>query len=162
MPIKRDAALVPLSSEHHRALLLAFQCKQAASGRALAGAGRTPRLQVGLVEHAFAEVMDGHFRAEEELLAPLLAPHLPQGEELVRLRADHEELRRLRGALREGPDEALPALLGAFAQKLEAHVRWEERELFAVAERVLTAEEKRKLEEALPTRLSAAACAVRR
>lgn len=151
-PIKREPALLALSQEHHRALLLAFQCKQAAAGRQLAGAGSTPRAQAAMVEQAFVELLDAHFAAEENLLAPLLAPHT----DVSRLKEDHQELQRLRASLLTSDE-----VLAEFALKLEAHVRWEERELFAIAERALSAEEKKKLAELL-ARSPAAACAIKR
>ena len=50
-----------------------------------------------------------------------------------RLRGEHAELQRLLDAARAGPTEQR-ALLTAFADLLERHIRWEERDLFPYAE----------------------------
>jgi hemerythrin-like domain-containing protein len=107
-------------------------------------------------------MLEAHFAAEEQLLAPPLARHLGDSHaDLVRLRNEHVELQRLRASLRAEAEEAgQRRLLGLFAQQLEAHVRWEERELFPLAEATLTADEKRALGDQLPSRLSAPACSV--
>jgi hypothetical protein len=133
VPIKRSRELKPLSSEHHQALLVSYQLR-----RGLAGHGDTagaPRDVPGLLALArrFEEAtLRPHARAEEELLAQ----YLPAAD-ARRLSADHAELRRLLDqAGRGGPPEARQAL-SAFAELLERHVRWEERELFPAFERAV-------------------------
>ena len=130
MPLKRSRELKPLSSEHHQALLVAFQLK-----KGLAGHGETacaPKDLPGLVALAKRyedALLHSHTRAEEELLGR----HL-DAEQLGRLRSEHQEMRRLMGEAKSTrPAEARTALL-AFADLLERHVRWEERELFPYAE----------------------------
>ena len=70
-----------------------------------------------------------HFRAEEEVLLPLVpADAEPAGRRLTR---DHAEIRRRARALGEQPDRDAAAELG---ELLAAHVRFEERELFPLLE----------------------------
>jgi hemerythrin-like domain-containing protein len=70
-----------------------------------------------------------HARAEEELLGRLIT-----GPDMSRLREEHGELSRLIEAARSGRPGDQRGHLSAFADLLERHVRWEERELFPYAE----------------------------
>lgn len=133
MPAKRSRELKPLSSEHHQALLVAFQLKQGLAGHPdSAGAPKDLAGLVSLARRFEEAVLRPHVRAEEELLARFL----PEGD-AQRLAFEHRELTRLVEAARQGrPQDARPAL-SAFAILLERHVRWEERELFDAFERAV-------------------------
>jgi hypothetical protein len=128
--MKRSRELRPLSSEHHQALLVAFQLKKGLAGHAeTAGAPRDlPGLQ-GLARRFDEQILRPHGRAEEELLGRFLV----EGD-MARLRAEHAELGRLIDAGRTARPPELRVQLAAFADLLERHVRWEERELFPYAE----------------------------
>lgn len=134
--MKRSRELRPLSAEHHQALLVAFQLRKGLEGHPeAAGAPRDLPGLVSLARRFEEQVFRPHAAAEEELLGH----HLPPGD-LARLRAEHGELKGLADlARRSGPAEARGAL-AAFADLLERHVRWEERELFPEAERTLGGE----------------------
>jgi hemerythrin-like domain-containing protein len=128
--MRRSRELKPLSSEHHQALLVAFQLKKGLAGHAeSAGA---PKDLPGLLQLArkFEEqIFRPHARAEEELLAVIV-----QAADLSRLRSEHAEMTRLLELSHSARPGDLRAHLGAFADLLERHVRWEERELFPYAE----------------------------
>ena len=123
--MKRSDALLQLSREHHGALALALAAKRAAAANH-AGDIEMVAKRVGA---AFARELAPHFCEEEDWLLPQL---LAAGEtELVaRTLAEHAELRALVAQLRH-PDA--PTLL-RFAERLKAHVRFEEGELFETAE----------------------------
>ena len=128
--MRRSRELKPLSSEHHQALLVAFQLKKGLAGHAeSAGA---PKDLPGLLQLArkFEEqIFRPHARAEEELIAKLV-----EAGDLARLCSEHAEMTRLLELSRTARPGDLRAHLGAFADLLERHVRWEERELFPYAE----------------------------
>src|SRR5512140_1261736 len=127
--MKRSRELKPLSSEHHQALLVAFQLKQGLAGHAdSAGAPKDLPGLAGLARRFDEQILRAHTRAEEELLGKYLA-----AQDMARLRTEHSELRRLVGTSRAN-GSGVRADLGAFADLLERHVRWEERELFPYAE----------------------------
>jgi hemerythrin-like domain-containing protein len=128
--MRRSRQLKPLSSEHHHALLVAFQLKQALAGHAdSAGAPKDLAGLAGLVRRFSIQVLSTHTRTEEDVLGSYLAPA-----DLERLRAEHLQLARLvEAAAAQTPAERRAALTG-FADLLERHVRWEERELFPYAE----------------------------
>lgn len=125
--MKRSRALKPLSSEHHQALLVSFQLKKGLAGHAeSAGAPKDLPGLAALARRFEEQILRPHCRAEEELLGR----YLTEGD-MRRLRAEHAELQRLLDASRESDQRAQ---LTAFADLLERHIRWEERDLFPYAE----------------------------
>jgi len=137
MASKRSRELRPLSSEHHQALLVAFQIRKAISGHAeTAGAPKDLDGLSALARRFEESVFLAHIGAEEDLLVRHMSP-----EDARRLREEHAQLRLLlhqaRGASRDGRR----APLSAFADLLERHVRWEERELFDRCEASIDPEE---------------------
>ena len=128
--MKRSRALKPLSSEHHQALLVAFQLKKGLQGHPeAAGAPKDLPGLVALARRFEEQVFRTHARAEEDLLGR----YLTEGD-MRRLRDEHVEMTRLVDAVKTSRPAEQRAQLAAFAELLERHIRWEERELFAYAE----------------------------
>jgi hypothetical protein len=128
--MKRSRELKPLSSEHHQALLVAFQLKKGLAGHAeSAGAPKDLPGLLSLARRFEEQIFRTHARAEEDLLGRII-----QAGDMERLRAEHVEMTRLLELARTARPGDLRAHLGAFADLLERHVRWEERELFPYAE----------------------------
>ena len=128
--MKRSRELRPLSSEHHQALLIAFQLKKGLAGHPeAAGAPKDLPGLLGLARRFDEQLFRAHARAEEELLGKWLTSG-----DMARLRADHAELGRLLEAARDARAVEQRAHLSAWADLLDRHVRWEERELFPYAE----------------------------
>ncbi len=126
--MKRDPRLVGLSSEHHHALVLARSLS-----RLVAGGGADAAAARHLAER-FARELEPHFAVEEEVLLPAL--RAVGEEELVeKTLADHAFLRAQARAAGAGD----PGGLGAFAERLTEHVRFEERVLFPCCEAKLPA-----------------------
>ena len=128
--MKRHQQLQDLSREHHGALQLALHAKRAT----LSGDATRIAASAAACVNAFAAELNPHFVIEETTLLPEL---VQKGEhDLVqRTLAEHEEMRRLIAQLKS-PDANT---LQRFAELLSAHVRFEERELFEVAQRYLEA-----------------------
>lgn len=128
--MKRSAILQPLSREHHTALSLAKTCERAVLSGELAQIAQACQRAI----LAFSAELEPHFQIEEQSLLPLL--NSPETQALVqRTLADHERLRALLHGLRQTDVFALDD----FGKCLAAHVRFEERELFAVLESLLKA-----------------------
>ncbi|PKO39856.1 MAG: hemerythrin HHE cation-binding protein [Betaproteobacteria bacterium HGW-Betaproteobacteria-6] len=129
--MKRHAALLQLSREHHHALKLSRLARFASdANHALAIAEAAEK-----IIEAFPEVLEPHFRSEETDLLPALAA--AGAIELVeRTLAEHAELRELNRRLVEPDSE----ILARFATLLHDHVRFEEREVFETAQQLLYAE----------------------
>ena len=79
-----------------------------------------------------------HFRIEEELLLPAYARHCSATEaDVVRVLTDHVELRRAGGDLEANAEPRLDDL-HRLGERLESHIRHEERVLFPRIEEALT------------------------
>lgn len=121
--MKRSAELTPLSHDHHGALFVALQLKRAEDEAA---------------GEAYAEFISGsgerHFRAEESVLLPGWAAADPGADSAMaaRVAADHLELRA--AGRRLAGDGLTVEELRRVGELLEAHVRFEERELFPLIE----------------------------
>lgn len=126
--MRRHQQLQDLSREHHSALQLALRARRAVQS----GDAAQIAASASACIEAFSVELDPHFVIEEGELLPALAQ---QGEhDLVqRTLAEHEQLRSLVVQLAQ-PDATT---LQRFAELLNAHVRFEERELFEVAQRHL-------------------------
>ncbi len=127
--MKRCPELRALSGDHHHALVLARTLARAADHEG----GLSEDAAWAELEARFAAELEPHFQIEESLLAPALEAG-PDSALVVRLREDHEVLRRL-----VAPGGArTSAELRCFAETLERHVRFEEHELFEAAQRTMT------------------------
>jgi hemerythrin-like domain-containing protein len=123
--MKRHVTLLQLSREHHRALVLARRIEQ------FDAAGSHQEI-LASVTSIFRRELEPHFQAEEADLLPRLGA---AGElDLVqRTLREHQYLRALAARIAAGA----AADLKPFGLALQAHVRFEERELFPVAEAAL-------------------------
>lgn len=125
--MKRDERLVELSREHHAALKLARQLKRAPSSR-------RERDALSQTVQALRIDLEFHFEDEEVRLLPVLW-HCGRADLAERLCSEHVELRALLGEAVGG--RALERL----GKVLEAHVRFEEREMFPFLEAYWTGSE---------------------
>jgi hemerythrin-like domain-containing protein len=120
MPLRRRTELKGLSEEHHNALVVALRCRRTAEGLL----DSTPEdVWPGVLEF-FALQIDPHFDIEERLLMPAL---VELGEQAMaeRMADEHERLRGFVAMTRITRRD-----LAAFASLLDAHIRFEEREVF--------------------------------
>ena len=112
-----------MSSDHHHALRLARTIQRAAS------LGTLDHILVGAVQDSYHRDLVPHFQIEEQVLLPTLTA-VGATELANRTRAEHRELHRLLDAAAIDDFDSLTS----FATLLEAHVRFEERELFPTCE----------------------------
>ena len=122
--MKRNRALIPLSHDHHHALVAARRLRRAVEEDAAA--------EAAAFSHFFAAESIRHFREEEERLFPLVADSEEARPLVVRALLEHQRLHALAGRLASGESAPLREL----GELLEAHVRFEERELFPLIERL--------------------------
>jgi len=128
--MKRTPELHGLSEDHHAALVLARKARLA--GTQGDDGTLSPDEVWAEVKARFARDLEPHFAVEERVLAPLLEAK-GESEPVARMLADHQALR---DCLRNHAEGTKASLLH-FGQLLEQHIRFEERELFALAEKVL-------------------------
>lgn len=129
--MKRHSALVTLSRDHQHALAVAQRLRRASAASA------------GQAAAAFSAfwMLEGrrHFQVEEDVLLPAYALRGDAEHPLV-VQALVEHVKIRRDALRVG-DGADLDLLHALGERLAAHVRLEEHELFPLVEGTLAAAE---------------------
>ena len=134
--MKRHPGLIPLSHDHHDALVVA---QGLVLGRSKAPRSDWPtdrRAQVDRVVAFFAHRLRWHFDIEEAHLFPAVVAHLPREAALVaQLLDEHDAMRTRVRDLEQDPTTALTVRLPSLGRLLEAHVRREERVLFEVMQR---------------------------
>ena len=130
--MKRHPALVPLSRDHHHGLVQAKRLRAGADGDDPRSAARTFLL-------FFAQETVGHFREEEELLFPLVADSEGARDPLARTLLEHQRIHALVRRLGEQVETGTPdaELMVELGELLEAHIRYEERQLFPLVERLV-------------------------
>jgi len=133
--VKRERSLWPLTHGHQHALSAAKALRERSAQPGKAGDMEELRSQV--LEFLDLE-LQGHFKAEEDLL-DLLSAALPPGDpDVVRLKTDHRTLGQL---ARKGSREDLLR----FSDLLVKHVRFEEDVLFGRIEKALSVGEEAKV-----------------
>lgn len=123
--MKRHSDLQQLSSEHHRALVIAQRLIKACAAAGVHAGADTELLQQAA--RFVADDMEPHFRWEEEALLPALAA-AGEPELVAQTLEEHAELRALAARLDE------PSAQARFGELLRQHVRFEERTLFEAAQ----------------------------
>jgi iron-sulfur cluster repair protein YtfE (RIC family) len=130
---KRHPSLIPLSEDHHHGLALALRCRKQSLGQIKPTGGEGLRARAEEFLHFYDTELSCHFRAEEEILFPLMREHVPASVTLIEaLSRDHNDVRQALPDLKAG--RALAKLIFDLGDLLERHIRKEERELFPLFE----------------------------
>jgi len=128
-PIRRSEHILQLSKEHHFSLLFCWKIRQGIQKHI------SPDRIIAYVKYFWDLHVIPHF-AEEEQIVFL---HL-RDDKVGRAMSEHEELRQAFRRLKEHPDEDPIGQLSNIADKMDTHVRYEERELFPHLEKNLAKE----------------------
>src|SRR5690606_17808950 len=123
-PLKRSTHLIQLSKEHHFSLLFCWKVRQGIKK------GIAPDRMVAYVAYFWKEHLLPHF-SEEDILFRTMEDPLIQ-----RAYREHSEINALVQTLSSSKDHVLEQL-AQVADRVEQHVRFEERELFPYLERAL-------------------------
>lgn len=126
--MRRAEALKGLSREHHEALVLARH----ASATATNPHSDTARTQRSHLLERWTQQFEPHFALEEQTLFPALE-HAGHTEVVAMALRQHTALRELMARLRQGDALAL----APWGNAMDAHVRFEERTVFPLAQEVL-------------------------
>lgn len=125
--MKRNKNIIPLSQDHHFALLSGWKIKQGVKKNI-----SYERIK-DYINYHWDNSQSFHFDEEEKVLFPYSNDELTQ-----RALDEHKEIRDLLKAINEREDFDLLVL---YADKVTEHVRFEERILFPHLEEVLTEEQ---------------------
>ncbi len=135
--MKRSKQLETLSFEHHDGLVVANRVK-----RGLEKQANTAEM-VAYVLHIWDTLLVEHFAQEEATLLEVLERTPEARERKERMLKEHQEFAGIVEKLREGVD--IEQNLTEFAELLNNHIRFEERELFPLVEELATEEELEKI-----------------
>jgi len=136
MPVKkakRHQSLIPLSREHHYALMLCLRIN-----RGLTDNSKSPEWlqeKSGQVSRFFQSDLVAHFKAEEEVVFPAMHEIAEARALILELCEDHRRLENLVQQIVSADSSSLAEKLREFARVLEAHIRKEERLLFPLYEK---------------------------
>jgi iron-sulfur cluster repair protein YtfE (RIC family) len=136
--MKRHDSLVPLSRDHHEALMLCLRIHRGLPARG--GDLEWVASKARQVAAFFESHLVRHFRSEEEGVFPKLKGIEDASVLIAELLSEHRRLEKLVEALRDCKREETASLLSNFADLLESHIRKEERVLFPLYERYVTAD----------------------
>ncbi len=145
--LRRDPALLPLSQDHHAALMQAQALSRAAAGTP-SYTGPPDRTARGFLAFRQNELL-GHFSDEEEVLLPVAERVDPEGS--ARVCSEHAEMNRLAAALQSSLDAGHDPrpIMAELGSLLHDHVRFEERAWFETLQERLGADELARLGRAL-------------
>ena len=125
--MKRHAALIPLSRQHHDGLALCVFIERDLSDDA--GPAVAERLRKQVLD-AWELELSGHFAVEEQVLFPAAREAIQQPDTVDQLVREHDEIRAEISSLESAEGSDLVAGLLSLRQRLVAHIRFEERVLF--------------------------------
>jgi hemerythrin-like domain-containing protein len=128
-PIKRSKELAPLSREHHDGLLFVWKIRQGLANNTSVETLRNFTLWF------WTNHIKPHFKEEEKVLVKFLPIDNPLVQQMIN---EHEQIRDIIVSLDQRPTTSSFELLAEFLNK---HIRFEERQLFAYAEEVLSPEQ---------------------
>jgi hemerythrin-like domain-containing protein len=127
--MRRSDALAPLSRDHQHALYAALRLRRAHPA--------TVRDAVDHFLRFFEEEGRRHFEIEEQIVLPALPPEDDEWSvAIARVREDHDAIRAAADELASVPSVESAVALG---ERLNDHVRFEERTLFMILEAHLDA-----------------------
>lgn len=125
-PLRRHPALQPWSREHHDALMFCLKIRQAIIRHV------EPERIEAYIQWTWENTLKSHVRSEESDLFPLLGVNHPM---VRRAMKEHERLEEL---FYKTPHDSQS--IQDLERSLEAHIRFEERELFELMQDELSPE----------------------
>jgi hemerythrin-like domain-containing protein len=137
--VKRHPDLRSFSDDHHGGLVQARRLRRAAEGE-----GEAPAEAARAFLRFWREDTGAHFREEEEVLLAVYARHGGdlEAEPIREMLADHARIRGLVLTLGDEAERGEPGVgtLREIGERLEAHIRLEERRVFPLVEALLPEE----------------------
>jgi len=133
-PIKRNEHIKKLSQEHHYCLLFCWKLRQGVSKNI------PPERIWRYVQYFWHEHLKPHFKTEEKILFVHFSDN--RVERAIR---EHQQISRFITDLENDSTFIVRKKISELATMVDAHVRYEERQLFPHLERNLTAEQLEKV-----------------
>ncbi|MBK8610730.1 MAG: hemerythrin domain-containing protein [Chitinophagaceae bacterium] len=134
--MKRHESIAPLSRDHHRSLILAQLLKKNAP--VYRDLPENAKDKAAYAQQQFKEHIEKHFEQEELMLDKVKGIHREIDKLAVEIIHEHRVLRELFKSSGESPVEN--EKLNNLGNKLEGHIRKEERVLFPLLQQYCTEE----------------------
>lgn len=135
MALHRDQALQPLSRQHHQGLLVSLLLSKGLKKDLATKPMRDFILQF------WQDDLRKHFELEEETLKPLANSYASLEPLITRMLLEHQQIVLLINRINNEARAEQLDTIKAFADKLEQHIRFEERELFEQLQLTLSSED---------------------
>ena len=133
MPVKRSEELQPLSRQHHNGLLFCLLLKKGLKKSA------DPSVMQDFIQWFWYHDLQHHFKLEENFLMPLQKTYHRLEAPLQRMMQEHYDVKNIINEILLNITNDSVAQL---KDKLEAHIRYEERELFPLIESIISETER--------------------
>ena len=134
----RHPSLIALSHDHHHGLALALRCRKQALGQMKPLGMEGLKERTNEVRDFVSRKLELHFKAEEEILFPLMRSCIHESDSLIEnLSKEHRQIRRMAARLENSANRSKG--LFDLGDLLERHIRREERELFPLFEKHVAA-----------------------
>lgn len=130
--MERNENLQPFSWEHHDGLVIAQKLKKCPEEE---DSPEVEELRTYFLKH-WEDHLREHFRKEEDYLLPVIEVEYTNHPKSIRLVKEHIKIKSLVYKL-ENELEPYPGLLREIGNTLNDHIRFEEREFFPEAEKLL-------------------------
>jgi iron-sulfur cluster repair protein YtfE (RIC family) len=141
-PIKRNENIIPLSKDHHTTLLFCWKLTQGVK------LGSDATVMKNYVSYFWKDHMEPHFREEEEILFAPLVDDMVQ-----KAIAEHHQIKEQVDKVLHSEGDATAAALTTLSTMVDAHVRYEERQLFPHLEQALTTAQLSQIGHALESKM---------
>jgi hemerythrin-like domain-containing protein len=133
--MERHKSLISLSSDHQQGLVISQKLKYGYKPSSSTDESISTEDKRKMLLDFFDDHLHSHFIMEEEIFIP----YMPDNEMIKRMQDEHIKMYELLYIIEVmDPDEEL---LNRFGEKLNAHIRFEERELFPMLQENLTEEQ---------------------
>jgi hemerythrin-like domain-containing protein len=135
MALHRDQALQPLSRQHHQGLLVSLLLSKGLKKNLATKPMRDFILQY------WQDDLCKHFEVEEKSLVPIANTYAKLEPLITRMLLEHQQIVLLINRINNEARAEQLETIKEFADKLEQHIRFEERELFEQLQLTLSAED---------------------
>lgn len=130
--MKRNQNLVPFSHDHHQGLLFALRLKKGVAN------GSPSNVLVEFIKDFWYDHLSSHFDEEDRLLLP----YVDKGQDVwIKFIEDHKTIRALISTIESADDEDVLNLAANLSDKIESHIRFEERKFFPFMEELLSGDQ---------------------
>ena len=135
MALLRHTSLQPLSRQHHQGLLASLLLEKGLKKNA------SLKLMRDFIIQFWEDELRVHFEKEDLLFLPLAYKYPVLIEALTQLKNEHQEIRLIIQKLNNEARAEQLETIASFANALEKHIRFEERQLFNAIQEALPEDE---------------------